>query len=526
LREDLFLELNIDKKLKERNLKSMLNEQEKIIVYLYALDAKEDPAETYIRNLISYVSSLLENATASQQDFSSQDSHTRDKFNFNVIKRLTEILLTKFPLMNELAQNILTGKFHKKGPSTMNKLLKIEQKEMKQNRIAEMINEHIISTYSEKILEVISHIDRGHAHQDTLFKSIKECMDCNNALLQLNIPKSFTKLLNDFTNNLKRDYVLNTCMRTMTEIGTLHEVEDYIVHEKSITNLPVQFQTKLEKFITILSHFVAKQDPLFNDITSFYLKSIASFADCIHFLAFPTDELSVNKDENLLILLNNCTYTKTQILYSVTFKFIETFHFGSSTHYLKDVQASVNEFMKINYIEFSLYENLEKLVIDAFIQRRSIALLPFFNKGIHLAGYDWKKSLRPFEIRSFVIEYLVDLALIHSEVEKYAKSHTEKIFKTLFEIISQLYHQYIRFELFMVCENAAFQLEIEFEFIQKALGKYETDEILTQFQNLKYYLVAISGYSLNFNDEHLKTEIIRDFSEKTRVQLNCFDIKK
>eukprot|EP01080_Neovahlkampfia_damariscottae_P006085 gene6085-10093_t len=526
LREDLFLELNIDKHVKERHLKSMLNEQEKIIIYLYALDADVDPAETYLKNLVFYVSSLLENAIQSQHELLSNDPIVRDKLNFHAIKKLTETLLTKFPLINELAQNILTGKFQKRGGVIHNKLQMIEQKELKQNKISELINENIISTYSQKIEEVISHIDRGFAHQDVLFESIKECMDCNNSLLSLNIPKSFTKQLNDFTNKLKKDFVMNTCIRTMKEIGTLYESEDFTINEKSITNSPILFKAKLEKFIEVLSHFVTKNDVLMGDITKYYLKSIASFADCIHALAFPVDDYVHQSDEHLLVLLNNCTYTKNNILSSVTFKFIETFYFASIAHYQKDVQIHTDEFINSNIIEFSLYQNLENFVIDAFVQRRSIALLPFYNKGIHLAGYDWKKSLKPTEIRSFVLEILVDLALIHSEVEKYAKAHTEQIFKTLYEIISQLFEQYIRFELDEISENAAFQLDIEFEFIQRALAKYETNVIVAQFLKLQKHLDQISGYVLNFDDESLKTEIIRDFSEKTRVQLNCFDIKK
>jgi hypothetical protein len=66
--------------------------------------------------------------------------------------------------------------------------------------------------------------------------------------------------------------------------------------------------------------------------------------------------------------------------------------------------------------------------------------------------------------------------------------------------------------------------DIEFDFIQKALKKYTTkkSKVKEILKKLKTYIIETSGFDPGDVYERQKTDIINDFSVKTRVQLDCF----
>jgi hypothetical protein len=84
----------------------------------------------------------------------------------------------------------------------------------------------------------------------------------------------------------------------------------------------------------------------------------------------------------------------------------------------------------------------------------------------------------------------------------------------------------IKFEIEIISKNAAHQLDIEITFIKKALIKYESKESLLILSNFQEYLIKVSSFdpdSLKY--VNIKNDIIKDFTQKTKLQLDCFHIQ-
>lgn len=544
LRDNLFKQLAIDEKNDEIDLKSLVEDQEKYIYYLYALDSTIDPAETYFRNLINYISYLLRSSiyefvpkeiiamgmTPFDAETPKIEIRNREVQALKTILKLTETMLKHFPLVQKLAKNILGEKYLKK--TVTNKQKQQENMNKKQEIIVQLINENVFSTYERKVNQVLSNIDSGNALQEIYFDCIKELMKCEQGILALNMPQPFTRKLSEFTLKLKTNYIESTWKRSINEISSLYTSEDWAVNEElGVTYLPLKFKDKVLQTIQMLSHFVTTKDSMIPQITLNFLNCIGSFADCLHQLAYPDDKLA--SDDQLLMILSNIIYTKENILHKITYSFVDKFIYESETRYEKEVEQAVMDFLNPrkkgeSFKTYCLFDDLEQLILQSFVQRKTSALITYYDKGFHLGGYDWKKSNEPNSIRSFVLEFLVDLALVHSSVERKAKYYTQAIFEMLNENVIQIFEQYIRYEIDSMSVNAAFQLDIEFEFIQRAFKKYNSKKSKNRetLKKLRNYIIESSGFDPGELMERQKQDIIEDFSVKTRVQLDCFVTEK
>lgn len=163
--------------------------------------------------------------------------------------------------------------------------------------------------------------------------------------------------------------------------------------------------------------------------------------------------------------------------------------------------------------------------MNSFVRRKNSALLRYLRKGLHLSGYDWSKAPPPTKIRSFILEILVELALVHSNVDRITKQHTKKIFQKLYEGLGHLFYEYIVHSIDQISANAAFQLDIEFDFMHKALNNYETEKTKKIFNSLKNYLYDCTKYIIDESSKRVKESIINETSMMTRVQLDCFAIR-
>lgn len=162
--------------------------------------------------------------------------------------------------------------------------------------------------------------------------------------------------------------------------------------------------------------------------------------------------------------------------------------------------------------------------MTSFVRRKNSTLLRYLRKGIHLSGYDWNKAPPPTKIRSFILEILVELALVHSNVDRITKQHTKKIFQMLYEGLGRLFREYVVDSIEHISPSAAFQLDIEFDFVQKALCNYETETTKQIFNSLRNYLYDLTKHRNDDSSKRVKESIINETSLMTRVQLNCFAI--
>lgn len=304
----------------EQELKILVEEQERIITFLYALDSTVDPADTYVKNFVYYMTSLLENcktdvigdslfSTSNGSIPSNSFSHfplPSNSFshlplpsvsvasstvtvtskssgsNAHVIQRLTDVLLKHFPILNKVIQNILQGKYFKKqsvlatgatagtgqnsntasgGGNKAGRQPGDPPSKREENYI-NIINSNIIMTFPFKINEVMHMITKVLSfRQDLVFSVVQESMDCISELQRLQIPQNYMKKLVDFVLEMKKNCVLGTFSRTEKEISSYIKEESLkLLPDAYTTQTPLKFSRLMIDTIQAMGIFVKPKD--------------------------------------------------------------------------------------------------------------------------------------------------------------------------------------------------------------------------------------------------------------------------
>jgi hypothetical protein len=218
----------------------------------------------------------------------------------------------------------------------------------------------------------------------------------------------------------------------------------------------------------------------------------------------------------------------------------------------KEVEELSTQFQaqeNVNSVMF-LYDELSVFVVDRFVSHKARTLVQFAEKGILLSGYNWANAPKPVTIRPFVLEILLELALVHSRVEKITKNYkanisesddapeassaifneasiayydfTTRIFRKLTERLAEVFAEFIC-NLPHMSLNAAFQTDVEIAFIRNALKAFETKAAKTIFLNVTKFLSEVSEYKpKSSKNNQAKEKILDDMQEMTRLQLGCF----
>ena len=213
----------------------------------------------------------------------------------------------------------------------------------------------------------------------------------------------------------------------------------------------------------------------------------------------------------------------------------------------KDLQTHTMTFMKQDSIQqvFHVYDTLIDLLINDFVRKKSHAFMKRIEKGLILSGYDWKRSPTPTSVRSYILDLLLELSMVHAKTEKITsvtigsdfyktgsifndmnsldvkREFTSKIFSLLTERLAEIFLYHAK-SIEEMGENAALQLDIDVSFLRKALESFETSRAKQIFKKLNKHLSQVTRFSSS--TEQLKASIIHDMAEKTYTQLDCFNI--
>ncbi|EFC46828.1 predicted protein [Naegleria gruberi] len=220
----------------------------------------------------------------------------------------------------------------------------------------------------------------------------------------------------------------------------------------------------------------------------------------------------------------------------------------------KHLQNQTNDFMKTESVQhvYVVYDTLIDLLINDFVKRKSLTFYKRIEKGLLLSGYDWKSSPAPSSIRSYILDLLLELSMVHSKTEKMTsvtfnnvnlstngnaqnnnftnqnlsvnRAFTSRIFSLLTERLGETFLHFSK-TIEDVCENAAFQLDIDISFIRRALQSFETSRTKSIYQKINKHLTKLSNFSSSSEQyQILKNTLIASAAEKSFTQLDCFDI--
>lgn len=170
---------------------------------------------------------------------------------------------------------------------------------------------------------------------------------------------------------------------------------------------------------------------------------------------------------------------------------------------------------------FYCYEELEGFVFDSYLRCKTITLAQYVKKGIYVANFHWSRAPRPTEVRPYVIELLMDLALLHHQTEIITDEFTTKVFSSLNERLAELFWEHIINGIEGLGTTGATQLDIEISFLNIALSHYETDRSNLLYSRIGKHLRKCCDNEI---DNDLKIQLIDEICANTRMQFACFEL--
>jgi len=350
--------------------------------------------------------------------------------------------------------------------------LKAKEKRLEesQSKIRKMLNE-IVDCYTENCNLVLEEVDNGQAHQQTLCRCVQSIVKCHYSLEErINIQKSYLATLKKYTFTQHKHIINETWERTIREIASLCTLENWrpISETVQITHLPLLFFNHMKRTLSLLRPFMElksrnnARSPFFGIMQTHFCSALEAFAQALHDLAFdktshnspdlfgeddvdtsassgtdedgyealrtphgeldmeqhtiwgasvPIDEMP-SKEQQLILVLRNILHTNNMLIPQLE-KLLYVLDTPAET-----LREEISEFHRsTSYSKIdSTYTKLTTMVLDSFIRRKTIQLLKFVEDAMR----NNQLTHRPSGLRTYALEMLLELSLIHSRFENIA----------------------------------------------------------------------------------------------------------
>lgn len=179
---------------------------------------------------------------------------------------------------------------------------------------------------------------------------------------------------------------------------------------------------------------------------------------------------------------------------------------------------------------FDIFEKLSNIVLNKWLRRKITSLSAIIRKGVLNPGFKWSNMLNPTTVRSYIIETLLGLTLIHHEIidMKAKTSFTNTICRELkIGLLDTLNDCCLRLPE-DICLNGCLQLDIEVTFFDECLSCFDTEESISIFSKIRRKLITFHEELDNISDVNsqlskTKQDVINKYKEKTAQQLAGFN---
>jgi hypothetical protein len=224
-------------------------------------------------------------------------------------------------------------------------------------------------------------------------------------------------------------------------------------------------------------------------------------------------------DRRLLLVLSNVLHTRKVLLPALFHRF-QSF-FPSSMHAALAAKSKEVE---------RLYETLDNLVFDQYVRSKTLALNAFFHRSFYQSGINWAETgaAPPIELRTGVIELLLQIVLIHNEISAVRKDEVENLLLDLIERLAWSGWEAVRTLLTQWTGYSAAHILAELTFIRKVLEYFvsESDDIEAAFDAmarlLRERLVNQKGAAEAARVDDIIQHIVQHKIEATRLMFVCF----
>jgi Exocyst complex component Sec5 len=361
---------------------------------------------------------------------------------------------------------------------------------------------------------------------DEVIQCVVTVLQCYETLSALEIPDQYLHQLRSLCDELIGFTIDELLRRAMVRVGSLARTEDWILHPQiaGITNLPISFHSTMQTVIVTLRKLPTRPVPswLVPRLVGAFIECLKLYADVIHRLGFsvstpPSTSLDtspyISEDRKIMATISNTMYTSYHILPILWDDLLDLIPHRSHSE-CELAYESVESLMDILY----------DLLFQHYVRRKILAVNRLLKRGIVFSGIDWTNSPAPNEIRTYVLEVLLELVFVHNEVYTIHKSQVSRVLAEIMEGVSASLALFLQ-EIDKLDANGALQLRVEVEFIkvtmQSVLSRHASNRMSSLITHLNHRLMRYKPDREQV--ERRRNRMLRAMQEKTRVMFACFE---
>ncbi|CAL8394549.1 unnamed protein product [Boreogadus saida] len=355
---------------------------------------------------------------------------------------------------------------------------------------------------------------------------------CHDALATLEIPNDLLQVIQDLLLDLRVHCLLVSLQHTTEDVKKLAEKEDWVVDNEGLTSLPAQFEQCVVQMLQSLTEPMETKPGEINVLQLDLAQDRASelcvvimkaFISCMEQLSMKTDsdsshtsvelaspntfssaqeEFSPTPEQRLLIILSNCQYLEKHTFINLAEHFEKHGFTGTE---------------KITRASREAVRDLDQILFDAYIQRKSDPIVGSLEPGIYAGYFDWRDCQPPTGVRNYLKEALVSIITVHAEVFTISKELVPRILSKIVEAVAEemcrLMHCVPSFS-----KNGAMQARLELWALRDVVACYLTADSNANFRQALEPLPQLHSGA----DKKSQEELLNTFKSGMQLQLTCF----
>ncbi|KAH8997998.1 exocyst complex component Sec5-domain-containing protein [Lactarius akahatsu] len=484
----------------------------------------------------------------------------------DLVKSVSEVMMTALPNFWKIAKGFLDGKYRKSGAQTSSRRSPSQVRTMAHDVVrlyVSLLSEFFV--FSDMAVTTPSMMEGSFAPllpgdsnalttAHYLMKIMAEIQDNVNEINSMEISGEMRSSLDDLLENAKwgfedvlthtwvRDahsfHYLETWALSPSEPYTTEYLSDVYCFQRQVTTWAFKFASGAEAPSSSSSRSGRRPIPneFVNKISKAFLDATYAFLDGLVQLA--TDGSPVTDPENSHTMVGSAdvsrrhpadtseTDTRTLLVIS-NFAHLKRGLIPSMVNQLEsafDISAETDKATMMTVVE-----QLDQTLFENFLNPKVAIATGKLRSGVLDPEMDWYETPQPTEIRPYMFETLMYLVGVHAQVSDVAPPLLDRTLNALVESLAEealrCFKQVKRFGM-----GGMLRATLEIEFMHQTLSRYVTTNTAKILSDL--YTKISQAYARRPGDENLQSNldgVKRTLSEtrrRTGIEFLCFRVTK
>jgi hypothetical protein len=172
-----------------------------------------------------------------------------------------------------------------------------------------------------------------------------------------------------------------------------------------------------------------------------------------------------------------------------------------------------------------LVDALEGLLVARYIRDKTLELNPLLHSGFFTCGVDWATVGPPKEIRSYLLNILLQFVSTHHELGLICRDDSERILEGILEALSAKVLEHVK-EIEEFSADGATLLRVEMQFLSDKLELYLDDVSEANFDAIEDYLSRCFTTKTELDKRTALRRgetVLKETVDRTRQLFMCFE---